>query len=344
MRLVFLMEAIGVPVLLSLLLLAYSDRNNDCLEPDTLPADRLQLYEVGVLTAIRKRLAPLIQEALAAMAAAEAELARRAGTRKAFGPNNDDSAAPSGTPRAGGTPRTAGTPRAAGTPRNVSTPREVKAATPRAATPQMSPRTQRKAKSSDEPIFDVSSIVRGKKVASLEGADVVAEAYARVVRVLNRTFGKEIDLRTVVSAIAPKYVHGKLSTIHAPVYTMAEYVLAPPTTDENVLLTRGEQMLRMIAVSNQEAGRREFTSVQVACVLGATPEVLGLWARLDIDHVLGVALTATLAKQDRQGAGAVPVQAPLLPGGALCQAPARCRHARSAAAARRAAASLARAC
>ena len=85
--------------------------------------------------------------------------------------------------------------------------------------------------------------------------------------------------------------------MYAPVLAMSEYVLAPAATDENELVATGERMLRAVAVSNQEAGRREFTSVQVACVLGGIPEQLGLWTRLDLDHILGVALTATLAKQ-----------------------------------------------
>ena len=41
--LVFLVEAIGVPVLLSLLLLAFSDTSDDVLDLDGLPADRLQV-------------------------------------------------------------------------------------------------------------------------------------------------------------------------------------------------------------------------------------------------------------------------------------------------------------
>ena len=92
------------------------------------------------------------------------------------------------------------------------------------------------------------------------------------------------------------------------------------------MLECGKKMLRRVAVDNQENGRREFTSKHVACALGANPEELGLWSRLDLDHDHGVALTATLAKQSGQGARAVPVQAPLLPGGAVRRAPAAARH------------------
>ena len=56
-------------------------------------------------------------------------------------------------------------------------------------------------------------------------------------------------------------------------------------------------MLRRQAVSNQEAGQREFTSKDTACCLGIFPEELSLWTRLDLNDLYGVALVATLATQ-----------------------------------------------
>ena len=56
--LLFLVEAIGIPVLLSLLLLTYSSTgNSDVLDLDELPLNRLQLYKLGIASGIRKRLA-----------------------------------------------------------------------------------------------------------------------------------------------------------------------------------------------------------------------------------------------------------------------------------------------
>ena len=86
--------------------------------------------------------------------------------------------------------------------------------------------------------------------------------------------------------------------MHAIVTALVEYVLRRwLAINESSLFEIGKKMLRRVAVDNQENGRREFTSKNVACALGATPEELGLWSRLDLDHDHGVALTATLAKQ-----------------------------------------------
>ena len=81
-------------------------------------------------------------------------------------------------------------------------------------------------------------------------------------------------------------------------------------------------MLRDVAVENQQAGRREFTSKHVACALGATPEELGLWTKLDLDARPRRGARGDALEAVGQGAGAVPVQAPLLPGGAVRRVPA----------------------
>ncbi len=150
-----------------------------------------------------------------------------------------------------------------------------------------------KAKATDEPVLDLNSILRGNKVKVVQGAEAVADAYALVVRVLDRTRSvKGMDLRTAISQIAPK-----AHPMHAPVTALSEFVCAPATSNKDHMMDTGKRMLRLMAVANQENGRREFTSRHVACTLGATPEELGLWTRLDLDHQHGVALTATLAKQ-----------------------------------------------
>ena len=149
------------------------------------------------------------------------------------------------------------------------------------------------ARQSNEPILDLNSILRGNKVKIVTGEDGVAEAYSLVVRVLDKTRSvKGMDLRTAITSIAPKN-----HPMHMPVTALSEYVNAPPTVSEGVLLETATKMVRRVAVTNQENGRREFTSRHVACALGANAEELGLWTRLDLDHQYGVALTATLAKQ-----------------------------------------------
>merc|ERR1711965_524956 len=85
--------------------------------------------------------------------------------------------------------------------------------------------------------------------------------------------------------------------MHTIVTALVEYVLIPPPQTEAQLNEVAKKMLRRVAVSNQENGRREFTSKDVACVLGVHPDELGLWSRLDLNDDYGVALAATLAKQ-----------------------------------------------
>ena len=149
-----------------------------------------------------------------------------------------------------------------------------------------------KTHASNEPVLDLNSILRGKKVRVVTGEDDVAEAYSLVVRVLDKTKQPGFDLRSGIDAVVPKS-----HTMHAPVTALVEYVLAPSGQGEAAMLECGKTMLRRVAVDNQENGRREFTSKNVACALGMHPEELGLWSRLDLDNDHGVALCATLAQQ-----------------------------------------------
>jgi hypothetical protein len=172
----------------------------------------------------------------------------------------------------------------------------------------------------NEPVLDLNSILRGKKVRVVAGEDDVAECYSLVVRVLDKVGKGGTDLRTAITAVVPKS-----HLMHAPVTALVEYVSAPVALSETALnemgkkmlrrsnacmplacmrssrrpslFPTGKKMLRRVAVQNQENGRREFTSKHVACALGATPDELGLWTRLDMDRDYGVALTATLAVQ-----------------------------------------------
>ena len=99
-------------------------------------------------------------------------------------------------------------------------------------------------------------------------------------------------MRTGIVAVVPKS-----HTMHTVVTALVEYVLMPPVQSETQLNDVCLKMLRHVAVNNQENGRREFTSKNVACVLGTAPDELGLWSRLDLNDEHGVALAATLAKQ-----------------------------------------------
>ena len=62
----------------------------------------------------------------------------------------------------------------------------------------------------------------------------------------------------------------------------------------------GLRMLRRIAIANQEAGRREFSSKDVALALGAHGDELILWLRLEQNAEHGVALIKQLEPQTDQ--------------------------------------------
>ena len=141
-------------------------------------------------------------------------------------------------------------------------------------------------------VMDLNSILRGKKVRVVNGEEEVADCYALCVRVLSKSKTPGFDMRTGIVAVVPKS-----HAMHTVVTALVEYVLMPPTQTEAALNDVCKNMLRRVAVNNQENGRREFTSKNVACVLGLNPDELGLWSRLDLNDEYGVALAATLAKQ-----------------------------------------------
>ena len=265
--LLFLVEAIGVPVLLSLLLLTYSSTNTSqsvAIDLDELPDNRHQLYKMGIMSGIQKRIlleSRLLQHGEAADAVKASQEDASAGARTRV-------------KRKTTLEQNLGTALNAG---SGAVDDELKA---RLATHQM------------EPVLDLNSILRGKKVRLVTGENEVAECYSLVVRGLDKSKQPGFDLRTGIVAVVPKS-----HTMHGPVTALVEYVLQPPTRTEEAIMDVCKKMLRRVAVDNQEHGRREFTSKDVACCLGEHPDELGLWARLDFNHDHGVALAATLAKQ-----------------------------------------------
>ncbi|KOO22422.1 putative leucine rich repeat protein [Chrysochromulina tobinii] len=275
--LVFLVEAIGVPVLLSLLLLTYSTgaSNKDVVDMNELPDGRLNLYKMGIAAGIRKRMLLNVVSEKSKQDGKDAK-----GAAEVVVDTKDEGAAPQRRERRKGALEQGGggmSFSAAGPSPGGSENEKTKA-----------PRGGAK----DEPVLDLNSILRGKKVRVVTGEDDVAECYSLVVRVLDKTKQPGFDLRSGIVAVVPKS-----HTMHAPVTALVEYVTQPAPQSEAALMETCKKMLRRVAVDNQENGRREFTSKNVACALGGNPEELGLWSRLDLDHDYGVALCATLAKQ-----------------------------------------------
>ena len=153
--LVFLVEAIGIPVLLSLLLLTYSATgDSDVLDLDELPLNRLQLYKLGIMSGIKKRLILTLQAA-AATTGGDKDQSKGAAEQEAAAAENrpkrerrkgalEQSLGASAGPATGGGPTT-----------------EVKVTK----------------HATNEPVLDLNSILRGKKVRVVTGADDVADEH-----------------------------------------------------------------------------------------------------------------------------------------------------------------------
>ena len=268
--LTFLAEAIGVPVLLSLLLLTSSSSSTSdslVIDLDDLPGSRHQLYKLGILSGIRKRMAIEMRANQTGKGKVDAGKAAENG--------NDEQGKLQRVKRKSTLEQNLG---------NEST-----------ATGDKDEEEKKKgghAGPGNGPIFDLNSILRGKKVRVVVGEDDVSECYSLAVRVLDKSRQAGFDLRSGIVAVVPKS-----HAMHAVVTAFVEYVLMPPSRTEVALQEICKKMLRRVAVENQQQGRREFTSKDVACCLGLYPEELSLWSRLDHDLDHGVALAATLAVQ-----------------------------------------------
>ena len=279
----FLVEAIGVPVLLSLLLLTYSasngakEGNEFVLDLNELPDTRLQLYKLGISAGIYNRMfletnsrqgKEKQEQEKAEKQAAEAAKEEGGGRTKQKRKGTLEDAMGSAYASSGS---------AAGGKEGGETEAKAKAS---------------KVKESDGPVMDLNSILRGKKVRVITGEEEVADCYALCVRVLSKSKTPGFDMRTGIVAVVPKS-----HPMHMIVTALVEYVLMPPPMNESQLNATAKGMVRRVAVDNQENGRREFTSKDVACCLGTHPDELGLWSRLELDDDHGIALVATLAKQ-----------------------------------------------
>ena len=185
--LTFLVEAIGVPVLLSLLLLTYSaskgakEGNEFVLDLEELPDTRLQLYKLGISAGIFNRMAieansrqgkdklekekELEQQAKAAEAAADGggktKVKRKGSLEDALGSAYASSGSGGGGNKEGGGGGGGGEDAAA----------KAKAS---------------KTKESEGPVMDLNSILRGKKVRVITGEEEVSDCYSLCVRFVPR--------------------------------------------------------------------------------------------------------------------------------------------------------------
>ena len=208
--LVFLVEAIGVPVLLSLLLLTYSSTTSSqgiTMDLNELPDSRHELYKMGIFSGIKKRMALELKNESKKAQAAEAESAEKeAETEKDVNPRR--------VKRKSTLEQNLGNAVGGGGGGDIKADGDDKG-------------KGKKGQNKDEPMIDLNSILRGKKVRVVVGADDVAECYSLIVRVLDKSKQPSFDLRSGIVAVVPKS-----HVLHGVVTAFVEYVLTPPSRSE----------------------------------------------------------------------------------------------------------------
>jgi hypothetical protein len=141
--------------------------------------------------------------------------------------------------------------------------------------------------SKGQPTLNLAGAV-AQKLEPLKGDENVTGCYTVAVRILDKVRAGD-NLRDSIQRYVPEG-----NKLRPWVKAIVEAALEPPTLAAQ---NTGLRMLRRIAIANQEAGRREFSSKDVAVALGAHGDELILWLRLEQNAEYGVALIKQLEAQ-----------------------------------------------
>ena len=266
-KLVFLVDATGIPVLLSLLVLIFTSGGEDLTK---LPSNRIELYDLGIESAISKRLLPrnmttsdslvhdwlrlfnLDRSAMAAISEGTTEKKEREHrpTRKA----------------------------ALSMELSTHVTEQKMAAEAEAASKKKS-NEQSSANKGDRKLFNLDQ----KEVYEVfkHGAHYLREA--------NKPEVQRTELNRIELSMPKKLVDTVMMLVNANLKQLLG----------GKAQSFGLTMLRHVAVSNQIAGRREFAATHVAQALlldQMNPEGLTLWLHLNKEDA-GMPLTKTLEAQ-----------------------------------------------
>ena len=138
-----------------------------------------------------------------------------------------------------------------------------------------------------QPTLNLAGAV-AQKLEPLKGEENVTGAHMTAVKILDKVRAGD-NLRDSIQRYVPEG-----NKLRPWVKAIVEASLEPPTL---LAQPTGLKMLRRIAIANQEAGRREFSSKDVALTLGPHGEELILWLRLEQNAEYGVALIKQLEPQ-----------------------------------------------
>ena len=273
-KLVFLVDAVGIPVLLSLLVLIFTSGGEDLTK---LPSNRIELYEIGIESAVAKRLLPggntttdqLIHQWL-----------------RLFNLDRSAMVVSSTTETTGAAPEKK--EREHKPTRKASLSMELSSSN----TIEMDEKKAAAADASKKKAADAQGANKtDKKLLNLDSKEVyeVFRHGAHYLREANNPEVQRTELNRIELSMPKKLVDTVMMLVNANLKMCLN----------GRAQSLGLMMLRHVAVSNQLSGRREFSAVHVAQALlleQVNTEGITLWMHLNKEEA-GLPLTKTLEAQ-----------------------------------------------
>ena len=260
-------EAAGVPVLLSMFVLILV---SGAEELSVLPTSRLELYQMATDSALRRRIKrtlPKVEETTApAKETAVAPTKKK--DKEAEGKEEAKKAEP----------------------KEAKDDKKKEKKDDKKSEKQGEKQNAVKKESKESkglPQLNLAGAV-AQKLEPLKGEENVTGTHTVAVRILDKVRVGD-NLRDSIQRYVPEG-----NKLRPWVKAIVEAALEPATLQAQPV---GLRMLRRIAIANQEAGRREFSSKDVALALGAHGDELILWLRLEQNAEHGVALIKQLEPQ-----------------------------------------------
>ena len=260
--LLFLVEASGEPVLLSMLVLIFSDGDEDLTR---LPVSRLELYECALKVAIQRRLYQQLQATHASVPGKGAAKEEAIEVAESFKGALGEAVSEGGAAK-------------------------VEVLLAEQETPEEAAARERAEKRKANRKASTFTGVRDGTRFSTEAksTELVYAEYTHAQRVLAED-KSQTEFRTIIQKSVPKHMR-------QDVITLVEECRKPPSSKSQEV---GLHMLKLVAVANQLAGRREFSSKDMVVSLAQHTDELITWLALEIDKEKGVALIKTLEQQTR---------------------------------------------
>ena len=288
--LLFAEEAAGVPVLLSMFVLILVSGAEDL---SLLPTSRLELYQTATDSALRRR----IKRTLVAPKEEPKPEAGKDGEGKGKGEEKkaDEKKAKAAKDATDAKDAAAKSEAAAAKEKEASAKELdlMSKAKEDAKKKEKEKKEKEKEKAAakkeskaaaGQPQLNLTGAI-AQKLEPLKGEESVTGCHSVVMKILEKVRNGD-NLRDSIQRYVPEG-----NKLRPWAKALVEASLEPPAVAAQAT---GLRMLRRIAIANQEAGRREFSSKDVALTLGPHGDELILWLRLEQNQDFGVALIKML--------------------------------------------------